>query len=122
MFDTVVVDQLRFSVRPGAAGGYGVHDSVVDDWCTPTVFVEAAAAELADGLNAWQRAPDHHIDEVRCVSPTAVQCVSWAPAGEIDVWIYDTNSTPAQWLARVRDPKGRVSWVPGEELRPAVTD
>ncbi|MFD7161716.1 hypothetical protein ACFV9C_44525 [Kribbella sp. NPDC059898] len=113
------MDQVRFSARPGFGGGFGVHDSVSGDWCTPATLVEQVAVEFADDLNAREAATGHPIEEVRYGVPKRVQRASWAPAGTIDVWVYDTNSKPPQWIGRVRDEAGGVEWCPGADLRPA---
>jgi hypothetical protein len=38
----------------------------------------------------------------------------WHDGGVLDVWIRDNG----EWLGRVRDPDGRITWVPGADLRP----
>jgi hypothetical protein len=42
--------------------------------------------------------------------------VKWAEwhNGELDVWIRDHD----QWLGRVRDLDGNISWIRGPDLRP----
>ena len=42
-----------------------------------------------------------------------VQRAQWHH-GELDVWIRDNG----EWLGRFRDKNGRVTWIPGTDLRP----
>lgn len=53
-------------------------------------------------------------DAVRRVDPAqAVQRAEWA-SGELDVWIRHNG----EWLGRFCDPDGRITWIPGSDLRP----
>jgi hypothetical protein len=95
-----------------------VYDAAAGDWYTPAGLVEQVALELADDLNE-RLAAGHHVDQVRYVAPTPVQYVAgWTP-GRLDAWIWDTNSSPPQWLGRTYDADGRPHWFPAAELRPA---
>ncbi|HEY3561807.1 MAG TPA: hypothetical protein VGL05_30285 [Kribbella sp.] len=126
-------EQVRFSVQPGAghgdsqaySDGYGVYDGVDHAWCTPALLTKAAAVGLAAELNAQEAlavAAGGRIDAVRIVPPTPVRRAVWEPAGTVDVLLYDPQSNPPQWIARVRDPDNQLHWVPRTELRPAPTD
>lgn len=76
---------------------------------------EAKARELASDLDVQYDAHGPRAaDAIRHVDPAQkVQRATWS-TGELDVWIRDNG----EWLGRVRDKDGGITWVPGTDLRP----
>lgn len=107
----------RFTVRPSDDGSdrFGVWDGAVNGWRATAIDDEAKAYELASDLDVQYDAHGPRAaDKVRRVDPAQpVQRAAWA-TGELDVWINDNG----EWLGRVRDNNGHVTWVPGKDLHP----
>jgi hypothetical protein len=107
----------RFTVRPSDDGsnGFGVWDGAVNGWRATGIDDEAKAQEIASDLDVqYDTHGPRPADAIRHVDPAQpVQRAAWS-AGELDVWIRDNG----EWLGRVRDKDGHVTWVPGTDLRP----
>jgi hypothetical protein len=107
----------RFTVRPSDDGseGFGVWDGAVNGWRAIGIDDETEAYQMASNLDVQYDAHGPRpADAVRKVDPAqAVQRAEWT-TGELDVWIRDNG----EWLGRFRDKNGRVTWIPGSELRP----
>jgi hypothetical protein len=107
----------RFTVRPADDGsnGFGVWDGAVNGWRATGLDDEGKARELASDLDVQYAAHGPRpADAVRHVEPAQkVQRATWS-TGELDVWIRDNG----EWLGRVRDKNGNITWVPGTDLRP----
>ena len=107
----------RFTVRPSDDGAntFGVWDSAVNGWRATGISDEPRARELASDLEIQYDAHGPRpADAIRHVQPSQeVQRAAWS-TGELDVWIRDNG----EWLGRVRDKNGHVTWVPGADLRP----
>jgi len=70
---------------------------------------------MATDLDIQYDAHGHRPADVRRVEPAQpIQRAQWH-SGELDVWIRDRG----EWLGRVREPDGRVSWIRAGDLRPA---
>ncbi|ONI79061.1 hypothetical protein BWI15_00345 [Kribbella sp. ALI-6-A] len=110
----------RFTVRPatGDDGPFAVWDNAVNGW-RATGLDEVAAEEMKADLDLQYDAhgPRPAGDVRRAEPARPVQYADWHP-GELDAWIRDGG----QWLGRVRDRDGRVSWIPASDLRPAGQD
>ncbi|TDD26931.1 hypothetical protein E1218_11940 [Kribbella turkmenica] len=107
----------RFTVRPLDDGSnrFGVWDGAVNGWRATDIDDETEAHRIASDLDVQYDAHGPRpADAIRKVNPTqAVQRAQWHN-GELDVWIRDNG----EWLGRVRDKNGRVTWIPGSDLRP----
>jgi hypothetical protein len=93
----------RFTVLPSDDGSnrFGVWDGAVNGWRATGIDDEEKAREVASDL------------DVQYDAPQPVQRATWS-MGDLDVWIRDNG----EWLGRVRDKDGHITWVPGTELRP----
>lgn len=107
----------RFTVRPldDGSGRFGVWDGAVNGWRATDIDDETEAHRTASDLDVQYDAHGPRpADAVRKVDPAQpVQRAQWHD-GELDVWIRDNG----EWLGRVRDKDGRVTWIPGTDLRP----
>jgi hypothetical protein len=107
----------RFTVRPTGDGSdrFGVWDGAVHGW-RANDLTELDAHQVASELEIQYDAHGPRSgDAVRRVDPARqVQRAEWHSAGVLDVWIHDNG----EWLGRVREPDGRISWVRAGDLRP----
>ncbi|MGH3372006.1 MAG: hypothetical protein ACRDPR_18635 [Nocardioidaceae bacterium] len=87
----------------------------MNGWRANDLPDEAEAHRIASELDVQYDAHGPRpADAVRRVEPSQpVRRAEWR-TGQLDVWIRDNG----QWLGRVRDSDGRISWVAGDDLRP----
>ena len=111
----------RFTVRPSdnGDGTYGVWDGAVNGW-RATRFDENVAHQMKTDLDLqYDARGPRDPTTVRRVEPARpVQRAEWRGDGQLDAWVRDAG----EWLGRVRDHDGRVSWVPAAQLRPQSDD
>jgi hypothetical protein len=107
----------RFTVRKAGDGSdrFGIWDGSVNGW-RASDLTEAQAHAMATDLDVQYDAHGPRPAEaVRRVEPAQrVQRAQWHGGGVLDVWIREKG----EWLGRVRDADGQISWVPGPDLRP----
>lgn len=107
----------RFTVRPADDGseGFGVWDGAVNGWRASGLRTEAEAHQVASDLEVqYDTHGPRPAEAVRRIDPAQpVQRARWDP-GELDVWIRHNG----EWLGRFCDENGRVTWIPGSDLRP----
>jgi len=107
----------RFTVRPAddESGRFGVWDGAVNGWRAIDIDSETEAQRIASDLDVQYDAHGPRpADAVRRVDPAQpVQRAQWEN-GELDVWIRDNG----EWLGRVCDDDGHITWIPGTDLRP----
>ncbi|MFF1823616.1 hypothetical protein ACFVWG_40310 [Kribbella sp. NPDC058245] len=107
----------RFTVRPADDGsdGFGVWDGAVNGWRASGLGTEVEAVRMASDLEVqYDTHGPRPADAVRRIDPVQpVQRAEWA-TGELDVWIRHNG----EWLGRFCDESGRVTWIPGSDLRP----
>ena len=107
----------RFTVRPADDGSatFGVWDSAVSGWRATDLTEHQAHATATDLDIQYDAHGPRPATSVRRVEPAQqVQRAEWHDGGVLDVWIRDNG----EWLGRVRDRDGRITWVPGPALRP----
>ena len=107
----------RFTVRPSDDGspGFGVWDGAVNGWRATGLDTEWEAQRVASDLDLQYDAHGPRAaDAVRRVDPAQpVQRARWK-TGTLDAWIRDNG----EWIGRVSDEDGHITWVPGSDLRP----
>ena len=107
----------RFTVRPSddASNRFGVWDGAVNGWRAIGIDDETEAYRVASDLDVQYDAHGPRpADAVRKIDPAQpVQRAEWT-TGELDVWIRDNG----EWLGRVCDKDGHITWIPGSDLRP----
>jgi hypothetical protein len=112
----------RFTVRPSndGDGTYGVWDGAVNGWrasgLTDADTAEQMKADLDLQYNAHGPRPAVDVRRADPAKPVRI-ATDWKP-GELDAWIRENG----QWLGRVRDLEGHITWVPAADLRPAQPD
>ena len=107
----------RFTVRPADDGSnrFGVWDGAVNGWRSTGIDDEWEAHRIASDLDVQYDAHGPRpADAVRKVDPAQPVQRAARQSGELDVWIRDNG----EWLGRVRDKDGHVTWIPGSDLRP----
>ena len=107
----------RFTVRPADDGSnrFGVWDGAVNGWRATDIDDETEAHRIAAvSTSSTTLTVRDRPTPYGTVDPAQpVQRAQWQD-GELDVWIRDNG----EWLGRVRDKDGRVTWIPGTDLRP----
>ncbi len=108
----------RFTVRPTGNNDdtFGVWDGAVNGW-RGSRLTEAQAQQMKTDLDIQYdaRGPRDPTTVRRVDPPRPIQRAEWHTDGELDAWIRDAG----QWLGRVRDHNGNITWIPAEELRPS---
>jgi len=108
----------RFKVRKVAGDGaasYGVWDSAANGWRGQDL-TEGQAHELAGDLELQYDAHGPRPPETvrRVQPPRPIDRAQWQPGGVLEAWVRQRG----EWLGRVRDSDGRISWVRAVDLRP----
>jgi hypothetical protein len=108
----------RFTVRPSNDGNgtYGVWDGAVNGWRASGLTDAATAERMKVDLDLqFDAHGPRPANSVRLVAPAkSVERPSGWISGVLDAWIFEDG----QWLGRVRDADGYMTWVPGSVLRP----
>lgn len=107
----------RFKVRPDTeAGQYGVWDGGSNGW-RGRGLPEAAAHQLAADLELQYDAhgPRDAATVRRLDAPQEVDRATWEAGGLLDAWVFSRRD--GEWIGRVRNPDGTISWLRSTELR-----
>lgn len=109
---------MRFIAR-ASDDGWGVWDSAVAGFRTPTCLTQDQATDQAAELDVQFDTYGQRSDsDVRWLEqPRDVEVAQWRPAGRIEVWVRERG----QWYGRVRDADGHVQWHRAGDLRPATS-